>query len=61
MGGHNISDPFRPEELAAALRCLRENPWVWIPSSQSLYSMPDQLSNLGFAVSSLPACTKSKF
>jgi len=37
----------------------RETPRDWIPSSQSLYSLRGQLSNLGFATSSLPACANS--
>jgi len=33
---------------------------AWTSSSRSLYSSPGRLSNLGFATSSLPACTNSK-
>ena len=33
----------------------------WIPCSQSLYSTPGRLSNLGFATYSLSACATSKF
>ena len=33
----------------------------WIPSSQSSYSTPGRLSNLGSATSSLPACANWKF
>ena len=53
---HSISDSFRPVELAAALSCLD-----WIPFSRSLYSTPGRLSNLGFGITSLPACANSKF
>jgi len=50
--GHSICDPFRLEELAAALRRLRPGTSpVCIPSSRNLYSTPDRLSNLGFATS----------
>jgi len=48
--GHSISEPFRPEEFAAALR--QESLRDWIPSS----STPGLLSNLGFATSSLATC-----
>ena len=34
----------------------QENLQDWIPSSQSLYSTPGRLSNLGSATSSIPAC-----
>ena len=51
-----------PEELAAALRRLKpESLRIWILSSRSLYSMLVRLSNLSFAISSLPACANSKF
>jgi len=56
--GHSISESFRPEELAAALRRL-ESLRDWISSSRSSYSMPGRLSNLGFATYSLPACANS--
>ena len=39
----------------------QESLWDWIPSSRSLYSTPDRLSNLGSATSSIPACANSKF
>ena len=54
--GHSISELFRPEELAAALRRLKLG-----KSLGSLYSMQGCLSNLGFATSSLLVCTNSKF
>ena len=59
--GYSISDLFyarrascRPQ--APEARKVR----VWIPSSRSLYSTRGRLSNLGFAISSLPACANSK-
>ena len=39
----------------------QESLWDWIPSSRSLYSTPSRFSSLGFATSSFPACTNSKF
>ena len=33
----------------------------WIPSSRSLYSTPGRLWNHGFAISSIPVCSNSKF
>jgi len=60
--GHSISEPFRPEELAVALRRLKpgKSPGC-IPYSRSSYSTPGWLSNLYFATFSLPACSNSKF
>ena len=52
--GNSISETFRSEELAAALRRLKpESLQNWIRSSRSLYSTPGKLSNRGFAISSL--------
>jgi len=61
--GDSISEPFRPEELGAALRRLEpgKSPGLNSISSRSSYSTPDRLSNLGSATSSVPACAKSKF
>ena len=47
LEGHSVSDPFRSEVLAAALRRLRpESLRVWKPSSRSLYSTSGRLSKL---------------
>jgi len=47
--------------LVTALKHLgQENLWVWILFSKSLYSTPGHLSNLGYAISSLPACANPK-
>ena len=44
---HIISEPFRPEECAAALRRLKPGTSPGLdPSSRSLYSTPGRLSNL---------------
>ena len=60
--GHSISEPFRPEELALLSDTRSQGrSRDCIPSSQSLYSTPGRLSNLGFATSSLLACANSKF
>jgi len=57
--GHSISEPFRPEELAAAFRRLKPGK---SPGLDYIFpSTPGRLSNLGFATSSLPACANSKF
>ena len=59
--GHSISEPFRSEDLAAALRRLKP---VKSPGLDSIlgssYSTPCRLSNLGFATFSVPACPNSK-
>jgi len=56
LEGHSISEPFRPEELAAALRRLKPGKSLdWIPSSRSSYSTASRISNFGFATSSVPA------
>jgi len=54
--GNSTSGAFRPEEIAAA-----ESLRVWILPCSSLYSIPGRLSNLGFVISSLPACANSNF
>jgi len=59
--GNSISDPFTPEEIAAAPSTYSwENLRVWILFSRSSYSTPRQPSNLGFAISSLTAGANSK-
>jgi len=59
---HSISEPFRPEEFAAALRCLKPGKPPGSDSSfPSLYSTPGRLTNLGSVTSSIPACANSKF
>ena len=60
--GHSITETFRPEELAAALRLLKPGKSRhWIPSSRSLYSMSNRLSNLGFVTSLRSTCANSQF
>ena len=47
--GHNISEPFMPEEFAAALRRLKpgKSPELDSIFPEFLYSTPGRLSNLG--------------
>ena len=60
--GHSISEPLgRKSLLLPSDAWSQENLRDWTPSSRSLYSTPGRLSNLGFAISSTPACTNSKF
>ena len=59
--GHSISEPFRPEELTAALRRLKPGRSPGLDSIFPEFIFHGLLSNLGFASSSLPACPKSKF
>ena len=60
--GGSISDPFRSEELATAPNHLDPGKSPGLDSILlDLYSMPDQFSNPGYMVSSLPACANSKF
>ena len=59
--GHSIYEPLgRRSLLLPTDAWSQESLGDWIPSSRSLYSRPGRLSNLGFATSSLPACTNSK-
>ena len=58
--GHSISEPFRPEEFAAALRHLKSGKSPGLdPSSLSLYSTPGGLSTLGSVTSSMHAPTQN--
>jgi len=60
--GHSISEPFRLEELAAALRRLKPGKSPGLDSIFPEFILhAGQLANLGFATSSVPACTNSKF
>jgi len=60
--GHSISEHFRLEEFTAALRRLKPGKSSGLDSiSWSSYSMLGQLSNLGFATTSVTACCSSKF
>ena len=60
--GNSISGPFSQRSfLLPSGDCIHENHQVWILFSRSLYSTLGQLSNLGFAITSRPACTNSKF
>jgi len=62
LEGHSISEPFRPEQLAAVLRHLKPGK---SPGLDSIF--PEcilharLLSNLGFASSLFPACANSNF
>ena len=61
--GHSISEPFRPEEFAAALRRLKPGKSPGLDSifpELTLYTA-GRLSNLSSATSSIPACANSKF
>jgi len=60
--GHSISDPFRPEELAAALRHLKQGKSQGLDSILPEFILhSNKLSNPGFAISLLPAFANSKF
>jgi len=60
--GHSISELFKSEELACALRRLKPGKSPELDSIfRSSYSTPRRLSNPGFATSSVPAYTNSKF
>jgi len=57
-----LVDPSRRRNFLLCSRTRnQESLWVWILFSRISYSTPGRLSNLGFAISSLPACTNSKF
>jgi len=56
--GHSISEPFTPEEFAAALR--RKVSGIGFHLS-GIYTPCQVGFNLIFATSSLPACANSKF
>jgi len=60
--GHSIFEPFRPEELAAALRRVKlgKSPGLDSIFSEFILNARSAL-NLGFATSSAPACANSKF
>jgi len=55
-------NPLGRRGLLLPFRRLKQGKTPQLDSiSRSLYSTPGQLSNLGFATSSLPACANSKF
>jgi len=60
--GNNISGPFRPEELAAALRRLKpgKSPGLDSIFPEFIFHAGSAL-NLGFATSLLSLCANSKF
>jgi len=52
--------PLMPDKFATAFKHLDPGKYLGSASiSKSLSSMPDELSNLGYAVSSLAACANS--
>ena len=56
--GHSISEPFRPEEFAAALRRLKPGKSPGLDSIFPKFILtPGRHSNLGSATSSIPICT----
>jgi len=60
--GHSISEPFRPEEIAIALRRLKPGKSLGLDSvfSQFILHAGSALKSW-FCDSSLPACANSKF
>ena len=60
--GHSISDPFRTEELAAAIRRPKPEKSPGLDSIFSKFILHiGSALNVGFAISSLPGCDNSKF
>jgi len=55
--GYNISDHFRPEKLAATLRCLKPEKSPGLDSIFPELYLSQRLSNHGFAISSLHLMT----